>query len=173
MQNLYSPATYRTSIMLLLTLFLSACGFHLRGSTADLSFKQLFIQGSTLSITRDLTQSLKANGIKITDSSEHAELLLDLISEASEKRILSLSGRGLVREFELSYKVSFRTRTPDSPTWSQVQTIQARRDFSYDDKALLGKAEEEARLNADMRNDALREIIRRLSTIKPAEKTVK
>lgn len=169
MQNFHSSATYRTSIILLLVLFLSACGFHLRGS-ADLSFKQLFIQGSTLSISRDLKHNLKANGIQLTDSTENAELLLELVNEAYEKRILSLSGGGLVREYELNYKVNFRTRMPDSPTWSEVQTVQTRRDFSYDDKVLLGKAEEETRLNADMRNDAVREILRRLTAIKPAAK---
>jgi LPS-assembly lipoprotein len=47
-----------------------------------------------------------------------------------------------------------------------VQTVQARRDFSYNDIALLGKADEESRLNADMRQDAVREVLRRLTAIK-------
>lgn len=170
MQNAHWSAMYRKNcIILLLMLSLSACGFHLRGS-ADLSFKQVFIQGSTLSISRDLKHSLKANGIKVTDSTEQAELLLEIINEASEKRILSLSGGGLVREYELNYKVNFRTRATSDATWSPVQTVQVRRDFSYDDKVLLGKAEEEDRLNTDMRKDAVREILRRLTAIKPAAK---
>ena len=54
--------------------------------------------------------------------------------------------------------------------WSVPQTVQVRRDFSYNDNALLGKLDEEARLNTDMRSDAIREIMRRLSAIKLAPK---
>lgn len=171
MQNaLPLPSMHSTiafSLLLLSAFVLSSCGFQLRGA-ADLSFKTLYIQGSKLSISRDLTRSLKSNGIKIVDKSEDAEILLELLSESNQKRIQSLSGGGLVREFELIYLLNYRIRDASSPTWEQVQTIRGRRDFSYSDSALLGKAEEESRLNADMRNDAIRELQRRLAAIKPA-----
>ncbi len=169
MQSYQSVLMRRISWLILLTLLVSACGFQLRGM-AELSFKNLYIQGATLSISRDLKQSLKTNGIQVVENAESAELLLELLNEINEKRILSLSGGGLVREYELNYRVNFRTREPASPTWSKVQTVQVRRDFSYDDKVLLGKAEEEARLNTDMRKDAVREVLRRLTAIKPAAK---
>jgi len=155
------------SVIMLLTLALSACGFQLRGA-ADLAFKNLYIQGGKLSISKDLARTLKINGVQVVEQSEDAELLLELLSESNQKRIQSLSGGGLVREFELIYLVHFRVREASSPTWGPVQTIRGRRDFSYDDNALLGKAEEEARLIADMRNDAIRELLRRLTAIKPA-----
>lgn len=155
------------SIIMLLTLALSACGFQLRGA-ADLAFKTLYMQGGKLTISRDLTRTLKANGVQVVDKAEDAELLLELLSESNQKRILSLSGGGLVREFELIYLLNFRVREASSPTWGPVQTLRGRRDFSYSDSALLGKAEEEARLNADMRTDAVRELLRRLTAIKPA-----
>jgi LPS-assembly lipoprotein len=153
-------------LTLLVSLSLAACGFQLRG-VADLSFKTLYIQGGTLSISRELNQSLKTNGIKVVKELEDAELLLEMMGEINEKRILSLSGGGVVREYELNYSVKFRTRAPASPTWSTVQMVQARRDFSYNDNALLGKLDEEAKLAADMRSDAVREVLRRLTAIKP------
>ena len=170
MQNSRLHLTSLSSIsifMLIITLMLSSCGFQLRGK-ADLSFKNLHIQGSKLSILKDLKRTLDTNGIKVVDNVESADMLLDMVGERNEKRILSLSGDGLVREFELNYSASFRTRAPADPLWSKVQMVQSRRDFSYNDNALLGKGDEEARLNADMRNDAIREILRRLSAIKPA-----
>jgi LPS-assembly lipoprotein len=171
MQNALSLVNARRktfiSIIMLITLALSACGFQLRGA-ADLAFKTLYIQGGKLSITRDLTRTLKTNGVQVVGKSEDAELLLELLNESNQKRILSLSGGGLVREFELVYLLNFRVREAGSPTWGPVQTLRGRRDFSYSDSALLGKAEEEARLNADMRNDAIRELLRRLTAIKPA-----
>lgn len=167
---LKSNTTYISiGLVLLFTFALTACGFQVRGVT-ELSFKNLYIQGNVLSISRDLKHSFKTNGVQVAENAESAELFLELLSEANEKRILALSGKGLVREFELSYRVNFRTREATSPTWSMVQTVESRRTFSYNDDALLGKADEEARLNADMRNDAVRNILRRLAAIKPTAK---
>jgi LPS-assembly lipoprotein len=154
-------------IFLLFTLMLAGCGFQLRG-TADLAFKNVYIEGAKLSIKRDLERTLKTNGVQIADKSEDAELLLDLVSESNQKRIMSLSGGGLVREFELIYLLNFRIREASNPIWGPLQTIRNRRDFSYNDNALLGKVEEEERLNADMRQDAIRELLRRLAAVKPA-----
>lgn len=171
MPSLHAIASrYLNSALILVlasSLLLSACGFQLRGVT-QLSFKNLHIQGSTLSISRDLKHAFKTNGITLVEKSESAELLVEMLGETYEKRIQSLSGGGLVREFELNYRVTFRTREATKPTWSSVQTVQSRRDFSYDDKALLGKAEEEQMLISDMHKDAVREVLRRLSAIKPS-----
>lgn len=165
-------ASRRTAVLgiaMLFTLMLSGCGFQLRG-TADLAFKNVYIQGGKLSINRDLERTFKINGVQVASKSEDAELLLEMMSESNQKRIMSLSGGGLVREFELIYLLNFRIREASSPIWGPVQTIRNRRDFSYNDNALLGKVEEEERLNADMRQDAIREVLRRLTAIKPAAK---
>lgn len=159
---------FRTSRILLLALLLAltACGFQLRG-TADLAFKNLYMQGSKLTINKNLTRSLKVNGVTVVDNPEKAELFLEMLSEQREQKILSLSGGGKVREFEIIYRVSFRLRSPSSETWGPVQTIENRRDFSYDDSQLLAKEAEEERLLEDMRNAATREIMRLLVVQKP------
>ena len=169
MQNTGSNSMYRLGLFLafVLAFSVSACGFQLRG-IADLPFKSIYIQGANLTLKKDLILQLKTNNIKVLDSAEGTEFVLELINEKYEKRILSLSGGGLVREFELNYKASFRTRAAENPVWSQGQTVETRRDFSYNDNALLGKAEEEAGLNLDMRKDVTREIMRRLTAARAA-----
>ena len=152
-------------VLLVGSLLLSACGFQLRG-LAQLSFHNIFIQGSTLSISKDLKKSLEINGVKVVTDSEDAELMLELLSEASDKRILSIGGDGKVSEYALSYQVSFRTRAATNPLWGEVQTVQASRNFSYSDANLLGKADEEVMLMSDMQKDAMRELLRRLTAIK-------
>ena len=152
-------------VLLVGSLLLSACGFQLRG-LAQLSFHNIFIQGSTLSISKDLKKSLEINGVKVVTDSEDAELMLELLSEASDKRILSIGGDGKVSEYALSYQVSFRTRAATNPLWGEVQTVQASRNFSYNDANLLGKADEEVMLISDMHKDAMRELLRRLTAIK-------
>lgn len=151
--------------LLICLLSLSACGFHLRGA-ADVPFKSIYIQGNTLVISKRLERSLKNNDVKILKSAEDAELQLELIGEESEKRIMSLSGRGVVREFELYYRIHYRTRIAGAELWSPAQTIEARRDFSYEDSQLLAKQAEEKQLNENMQKDVLNNLMRRLSAIR-------
>jgi len=155
-----------TVLLLMCILAFTACGFQMRG-VADLSFSKLYIQGPNISIAKDLKKLLKVNGVTVVSQPEQAELMLDLMSEDNEKRILSLSGGGLVREYELFYRVNFRLRDPGSEVWGQTQRIEERRDFSYDDSQLLAKQFEEARLIDDMKNDAIRELMRLLVVQKP------
>jgi len=152
-------------VLLVGSLLLSACGFQLRG-LAQLSFHNIFIQGSTLSMSKELKKSLETNGVKVVTDSEDAELMLELLSEETDKRILSIGGDGKVSEYALSYQVSFRTRAATNPLWGDVQTVQANRNFSYNDANLLGKADEEVMLISDMHKDAMRELLRRLTAIK-------
>ena len=154
-------------IFFLLTLLsgVIGCGFHMRGVT-DVAFNNVFIQGNTLVISKNLKKSLNTSGVKVLDSAANAELLLEMVGEESEKRILSLAGGGTVNEFELFYRVHYRTKAADAATWSQVQTVEARRDYTYSDANLLAKQDEEKRLNENMRSDVISGILRRLAALK-------
>ena len=133
---------------------ITSCGFHLRGMT-EISFKTISIEGKDLSFTKNLKKTLASNNVTIILPTENPELRIELLSEESEKRILSLSGQGLVREFEIFYRVRYRIKTIDSETWSQENIIETRRDFTFSDSNLIGKEEEERQLNESMRNEAI------------------
>ncbi len=158
----------RALLYIALITCLIGCGFHLRGA-ADLSFHTIFIQGNTLVISKNLNKTLHTNGVKVLETADNAEMLLEMIGEESEKRILSLSGKGKVNEFELYYRVHYRTKFAGTELWSPVQTIEARRDFSYSDANLLAKQTEEKRLNENMQSDVISGIMRRLSTLKSSQ----
>ena len=154
--------------MLVSTLMLSACGFELRGA-ADLAFKSIYIQGPNYTVSKDLRKALAINDVTIVNNAKDADLLLEFLSETYDRRILSLSGRGRVTEYELLYNLNFRNREAGSELWGPVQTIEGRRDFSYDDTQVLAKSYEETRLREDMQADAVREIMRRLTAQKPSQ----
>ncbi len=155
----------RTLFFMFLIISLASCGFHMRDAE-DFSFSSIFIQGNTLVISKNLKKTLNTNGVKVLDSSENAELLLEMVGEESEKRILSLAGAGTVNEFELFYRVHYRTKAAEAPLWSQVQTVEARRDFSYSDANLLAKQDEEKHLNENMQSDVISSLMRRLAALK-------
>ena len=146
-------------------LIISSCGFHMRGMT-EISFKTISLEGKELSFTKNLKKVLNSNKVSIVSSTENPELRVELLSEESEKRILSLSGQGLVREFEIFYRVRYRVKPIDSEIWSQEDIIETRKDFTYSDSNLIGKEEEERQLNEAMRNEAITNLFNQIQLIK-------
>ena len=144
---------------------ITSCGFHLRGMTA-ISFKTISLEGKELSFTQNLKKVLNSNKVAIVSSTENPELRVELLSEQTEKRILSLSGRGLVREFEIFYRVHYRIKTSDSDIWSEEEIIEARKDFTYSDSNLLAKEEEERKLNEAMRNEVITNLFNQIQLSK-------
>jgi LPS-assembly lipoprotein len=156
----------RGLLALLMALLLTACGFHLRGAGEVIPFESIYVKGDGApTIARNLKRMLNSSGVKVLSNEEDAQVSLELMSEAYTKNILSLSGGGKVREYELLYKVTFRAREAKAELWGEPQTVNLRRDFSYSDSALLAKEAEEARLNTDMQSEAVREIMRRVGSI--------
>ena len=152
-------------IAILLLLVITSCGFHLRGMT-EISFKTISLEGKELSLTKNLKKILNTNKVAIVSSTENPELRVELLSEESEKRILSLSGQGLVREFEIFYRVRYRIKTSDSEILSQENIIETRKDFTYSDSNLIGKEEEERQLNEAMRIEAITSLFNQIQVIK-------
>ncbi|MCX7190819.1 MAG: LPS assembly lipoprotein LptE [Candidatus Methylopumilus sp.] len=152
-------------IAILLLLVISSCGFHMRGMT-EISFKTISLEGKELSFTKNLKKILNTNKVAIVSPIDNPELRVELLSEESEKRILSLSGQGLVREFEIFYRVRYRIKTSDSEIWSQENIIETRKDFTYSDTNLIGKEEEERQLNEAMRNEAITNLFNQIQLIK-------
>ncbi len=157
--------TLRLCLFTLIVGTLSACGFHLRGPS-EIPFESISIEGNTLVISRDLKQALETSNIAILQSPKDAELRLELVGEENEKRILSLAGTGTVNEYELYYRIHYRTKLAGQELWSDVYTIESRRDYTYSDATLLAKQTEEQKLNENMQDDVLNGLMRRLSSLK-------
>jgi LPS-assembly lipoprotein len=150
----------------LLTLALTACGFQFRG-VGSLPFESLYVQDAGApSIARDLKRSLKSSGVRLESAPEQAQASLELMSETFEKKILSLSSAGKVKEYDVIYRVTFRLREAGSEVWALPQTVELHRDYTYSDTELLAKDYEEAALANDMHTDAVREIMRRVGSLK-------
>ena len=160
-------------MVLMLTLLLGACGFHLRGqATFALPFRTLYVKSANdLSpFIAELKRSIAATGVQIVTAPEQAQLTLHIVSEAADKQILSLSAAGRVLEYHLQYRVSLRVHDAKQEDWLAPAEITLWRDFSYDDTQVLAKAQEEALLYQDMRSDAVQQVLRRLNHVKAPQK---
>lgn len=157
-------------MVLMFSLLLASCGFHLRGQSAfELPFQRLYVQSANgyAPFINELKGAIQANNVQITESPEQAQLTLQIVSEVTDKQILSLSGAGRVLEYRLQYRISLRAYDQKQHEWLAPQEITLRRDFSYDDTQVLAKQQEEALLYQNMRSDAVQQVLRRLNHAHP------
>lgn len=159
------------TFLLLMALTLAACGFHLRGSNlkdVQFAFKSLYLKapGET-PFVKDLRRILKSNDIELVPAADKADLVLEVVSEQTTKQILSLSGAGRVKEYQLFYRVSLRAYDNQQNDWLPAEEISLSRILPYDDEQVLAKEQEEAALYKDMRIDAVSQAVRRLIRAKP------
>ena len=154
--------------VLLMSLLLAACGFHLRGQ-AGMPFDTLYLDAANpgTPFIADLRRNLEANKVRLVNSAKEADVVLNIVFEIPEKQILTLGGSGRVNEFQLRYRVSLRAYDLKQQDWIPAEEMMLRRDYVYDDTKILAKEAEEALLYQSMRSDMVQQIVRRLSRAKP------
>lgn len=154
-------------VLILTTLLLGACGFHLRGQVT-MPFESVYLDAANPNspLIGELRRNLEANRVKLVTTADQAAVVLNIVFETPDKQVLSLGGDGRVNEFLLLYRVSLRAYSQQQD-WIPAEEITLRRDYSYDDTKVLAKEAEEALLYQSMRTDMVQQILRRLSRAKP------
>ena len=115
----------------------------------------------------EVKRGLEINGLEVKAAADQADLVLDIAFDRSDKQILALGATGHVQEYLLQYVVSLRAYDKQQQEWLPAAEIHLQRDFPYDDSQALAKEQEEALLYRDMRQDAVQQVLRRLSLAKP------
>jgi len=166
-------AMIRNAVLACLTcVLLAACGFQLRGA-ASLPYESMHIQATSGSLfANQLRRAITLGSqTKVVDNPKEAQATVQLLNEAREKLILSLSGGGRVREYQLRYRISYRVVDRDNRETIARTEIALRRDLSYNDNDTLSKESEEALLYRDMQTDAVSQLLRQLQAAHPPAKT--
>jgi LPS-assembly lipoprotein len=154
----------RAFLVLLTALPLIGCGFQLRGAHA-IPYHSVYLDAPKESpAARQLANSLRSQGVSITESARDADVMLKLSQETQTRSILALSGGGRVREYRLNYSLSYSLTGKDGKEIYPEASIQSTRDFTYDDNQYLAKTAEEDFLYRDLRDEAVQQILRRLAT---------
>lgn len=166
-----APAPTRRRLLLagagLFGLALGGCGFHLRGpqrmdfATIHIGVPAQSDLGATLRREIATTESTA-----VTEDPALAETRLQILANEREREILSLTGRGKVREYQLSQRLRFQLLDKAGNTIIAPTELTARREYTFDDAEILGKAQEEALLYRDMQGDLVQQLMRRLAAAK-------
>ena len=156
-------------LTLVFCFLLAACGFQLRG-TATLPFETIYIASPAgHPLGTDLKRLIRSGtNARIVDKAKDAEAILEIISVTNNRQIMSVSGGGRVREFELLYRVSFRLTNAKGTELIPTNEIVLHRILPYTDAQVVAKEGEEAMLVREMQGDSAAQIVRRLSAVKAA-----
>ncbi len=156
--------------ILLVTVMLTACGFHLRGSALhdDMPFQSIYITGfaDSSSVGMELKRSLQAGGTTIATDRKTAEVVMNVLSDKKKRNILSLNAQGRVREYELAHSLRFRVLDAQGSVVLSPTTIIQKRKFNYTESEALARVNEQETLYQDMQSDLVQQILRHLSALK-------
>lgn len=160
-------AMLRTLLTVLFVLGLAACGFKLRGQIPDLPFQRVYITAPAgQTIGSDLERAISTHTrVQVVKKVEKSEAIIQVVHAIREKRILSLSESGRVREFELIYRVLARLLDTQNTELASLQEIRLTRILPFLDAQELAKAAEEEMLYKDMQKDAVQQILRQVAAI--------
>ncbi|MCX7293440.1 LPS assembly lipoprotein LptE [Janthinobacterium sp.] len=172
--SLLGGRAWRAMLAIALTMLLSACGFHLRGSNGSfmLPFATMYIGlPDTSPLAIGLKRYIRAIGsTEVVNTKDGADAVLEVLSDPERNRtktILSLNKNGRVQEYQLGYSINFRVLDKAGNQLLAPTTISLVRPITFDESQVLAKETEEAALYRDMRNDLVQQIMRRLAAIKP------
>ena len=153
----------RKVLLMLPTLALAGCGFRMPG-TADVPFETVYVPGANGGMPRDLARNIQAGTrAKVVDDAKSADAIFQFTEETRTKEILSLSGTGRVREYQLRYRVGFRVHDGKGGDYVPQSALLLTRDITFNDSDILAKESEEQFLWRDMQNDMVQQIMRRLA----------
>lgn len=162
--------TARLALITLLCTALSGCGgWQLRGGGSGPALERVTLvntnAGTVLSAMRE---KLLEFGIEEVSASERPEAVILVANERFERNVLSVDpNTGRVREVLLFLEVTTSLRDGEGESVAPEERLTFRRDYVFDEAALLGAVEQETLQRRDLADDAALTILLRLEAIKP------
>ena len=148
---------------------LGACGFRLRGPQR-LDFATLHVNvGELTELGASIRRLIATTGsTTIVEDAAQADARLQILGIDRGREILSLTGAGKVREYQLRQTLRFQLLDKSGKAVIPPTSMSASREYTFDDSQVLGKAQEETLLYEDMQKDLLQQMMRRLAAAERA-----
>ncbi|MDH5185091.1 MAG: LPS assembly lipoprotein LptE [Gammaproteobacteria bacterium] len=131
-----------------MSILLSACGFHLRGTVVlPASMANTYVDGERYpDLTRALRDQLQGSNVRLVESASNATARIRLLSATRSRRILSVDANGQANAYELIYQVSFELLDAEGGILLPSQSLVRSRDLNVSGDNLLGKSSEEEQI---------------------------
>ncbi len=149
--------------------FASGCGFHLQGlSHLPPAFATTHLEAEDryTDFNRAMVEGLHAAGSRLVGAGEQPGVTVEVLTDDSGQRVVSVSSKNQPTEYEVYYTVRYRVRvgTRDLLT---PQTLTQTRIYSFDETAVLAKELEQENIRRALAHDIAQLVLRRLAALSP------
>jgi LPS-assembly lipoprotein len=148
-------------------LCLGSCGWRLQGIQRlppAMSITYVDATNPYSEFSRALRESLNAAGAELVKDRTQARAIIRVRRDESGQRVLSVSARNRPEEFEVFYIVEYSVEGVNGELLG-VQMLERKRDYSYDEAALLAKQREQAVLQDALARELVGLVMRRLAAL--------
>lgn len=147
---------------------LAGCGFRMQGKVplpSVLGATWIETDDAQSDFVQDLRRALASSGAALAPRRAEATAVLRIERDELLERVLSVSGRNVPREYELTYVVRFSVEGT-AGTLLPAEEVSVSREFSFDERAVLAKEREQEMLRAALARDLAGVVLNRLSSLK-------
>lgn len=156
----------KKSIIVLIALLLSACGYHLRGAfELPAGMKNIFLEGGSGALQAQFNKAMELSLIPIAPTSDAAGIVIRIYDENSQRRVLSLAASGVANDFELSYRMEYEIIDAKDDVLMARQPLEIKREYYNDQLAIIAKESEETMIKNEMYQQAVRTIVNRAKSV--------
>jgi LPS-assembly lipoprotein len=157
----------RNLVVLVATVVLGGCGFHLQGHTPLPDVVRLpYVQASDRQseFVISLQRAMVSSGAHPVELKSRASVVVAILKDDVVRRTLSVSAQNQPDEYELTYNVRFSVTAGDKELLPPTD-ISNVRSFAFAEQLLLAKNHEEMILRQDMAHDLADMVMRRLASL--------
>jgi len=150
-------------------LAMAGCGFQLQGRAAyapELDRVYVQVDNPNSDLARQLTRSIEAARVGYTRDPGEATAVIDVIEENYGSRVKSVSAQNRPTELEVFYTATYLVRSGENVLVPR-ERITRTRVFTYDERKILAKQQEEALLLDALAKEISGVITRRLADVEP------
>lgn len=152
----------RNLVLLAMTFIVASCGYHLRGAI-DLpeEMKNIYIQNASPELLAGFKDTLQYSTGNLVASPEEAGIIVRVINEDMDRRVLSLTATGKANEYRLDYLLNFDLLDAEGGILMPKQTIELNRNYFTQQINVIGKAYEEEVIRKEMYTQAVNAVVSR------------
>jgi len=154
----------KNSVVFMLMLLLTACGYHLRGAIQlPEALQKIYVRGASVELTNAIARTFRSASGELVATAAEAGMILNVINEDYQRRTISIDSSGYSNEYDLVYRLTFDLLDNQGAVLISAQTIEVSRSYFNEQSSntVLSKGNEEAVLRKELYSQAVRSVIDR------------
>lgn len=150
----------KPTTLLIITLFLTACGYQLRGAVElPEGMENLYLENASGRLRQEIRTALRFSDGRLVATPKEAGIVIKVQKEELKTRVLSVSSTGKANQFELIYNLDFSIYAPSGKLLLGDQKVSSQRSYFNDQEEVLAQSNEEQIIRNEMYSQAVRSIV--------------